>query len=94
MLSTLLAYQSPSVGGYLADAHGVATTHVIGASDILFPASLDTEFLTRFLTDNERASNHLSSFERSDQSEPDCPVRPHFQARFFPKSKVDRRAPQ
>ena len=88
MLSTLLAYQSPSVGGYLVDATtGAATSQIVGASDILFPASLDQEFLTRFLTDNDRAANHLSSLERSDQSEPDCPVRPLFQAGFFSNPK-------
>jgi hypothetical protein len=87
MLSTLLAYQSPSVGGYLADASGVATSQIIGASDILFPASLDQEFVTRFLADNERASTHLGSLERSDQSEPDCPIRPLFQPGFFDNSK-------
>jgi hypothetical protein len=87
MLSTLLAYQSPAVGGYLADPHGHATNQVIGASDIVFPASLDAEFRTRFLTDTERAAQHLSSLERSDQSEPDCPVRPLFQPDFFSQTK-------
>jgi hypothetical protein len=87
MHSTLLAYQSPSVGGYLADPQGQATTQVIGASDIIFPASIDAEFRTRFLADNDRAANHLSSLERSDQSEPDCPVRPLFQPAFFSQPK-------
>ena len=88
MLSTILAYQSPSVGGYLADSMDVATRQIIGASDILFPATLDQEFLTRFLTDNEQAANHLGSLERSKQSEPDCPVRPLFTADFFNNNKL------
>lgn len=87
MLSTLLTYQSPSVGGYLSDAHSQATSTIVGASDILFPAALDTEFCTRFLSDTERAANHLSSLERSDQSEPDCPIRPLFQSVFFSHPK-------
>jgi hypothetical protein len=87
MLATLLSYQSPSVGGYLADAQGAATSRIIGASDILFPASIDAEFLTRFITDSERAANHLSSLARSDQSEPDCPIRPLFQSHFFNQPK-------
>jgi hypothetical protein len=87
MLSTLLTYQCPSVSGYLSDAHSQATSTIVRASNILFPAVLNMEFYTWFLTDNEQSVNHLSSLECSDQSKPDCPIRPLFQPGFFSHPK-------